>query len=228
MKSSQHLGVEAAYDAWATIYDSYDNPMVYAARAALAPVLGQVAGQTCLEFGCGTGANLAAMATAGAERLIGLDLSAGMLAPARALNPTWDLRHHDMTKPLDFADQSVDFILFSLSLEHVKDLHRPLQEAQRLLRPGGTIAIVEIHPFLAQQGVAAHFSTPDDQTITMPSFVHRFEDWLSAFNGAGLSVAGLKEWYGSDFSTSAPEKITRRGPHWPWVVAWTLVAAKNT
>jgi SAM-dependent methyltransferase len=222
MKSGQHLGVEAAYDAWAASYDGYENPMVYAARGALAPVLSQLAGQTCVEFGCGTGANLAAMAAAGAERLIGLDLSAGMLAQAHALNPTWDLRQHDMTQHLDLADQSVDFILFSLSLEHVEALHRPLQEAGRLLRPGGTITIVEIHPFLSLQGIAAHFCTPDDQTITMPSFVHRFEDWLSAFKGAGLSVVGLKEWYGRDFGTSEPEKITRRGPNWPWVVAWIL------
>ena len=222
MKSAQHLGVEAAYDTWAASYDGYDNPMVYAARRALAPVLGQVAGQVCLEFGCGTGANLAAMAAAGAERLIGLDLSAGMLAQAHALNPSWDLRQHDMTKPLDLADQNFDFILFSLSLEHVEDLHCPLQEAKRLLRPGGTIAIVEIHPFLSQQGVAAHFSTPDDETITMPSFVHRFDDWFSAFKGAGLSVVGLKEWYGGDLGLGAPEKMTRRGPDWPWVVAWTL------
>ena len=57
MKSGQHLGVEAAYDAWAASYDGYDNPMIYAARTALAPILSQVAGQVCLEFGCGTGAN---------------------------------------------------------------------------------------------------------------------------------------------------------------------------
>jgi malonyl-CoA O-methyltransferase len=224
MKSGQHLGVEAAYDAWAASYDGYDNPMVYAARTALAPVLGQVTGQTCVEFGCGTGTNLAAMSAAGAGRLIGLDLSAGMLAQAHALNPRWDLRKHDMTQPLDLANKSVDFILFSLSLEHVEDLHRLLQEAKRLLRPGGTITIVEIHPFLSLQGIAAHFCTSDDQTITMPSFVHRFEDWFSAFKGADLFVVGLKEWFGRDFSTGAPEKITRRGPDWPWVVAWTLTA----
>jgi malonyl-CoA O-methyltransferase len=74
------LDVAAAYDVWADSYDSYDNPMVYAAGYALSQAPLGLAQKTILEFGCGTGRNLAALAARGATNLIGFDFSSAMLA----------------------------------------------------------------------------------------------------------------------------------------------------
>ena len=216
------LDVAAAYDVWAASYDGYDNPMVYAAGHALSQSSLSLGHKTCLEFGCGTGRNLASLAARGAAQLIGFDLSAAMLAKACQRDASWTLFQADMSAPIPLVDQSVDFILFSLTLEHVAELAPPLREARRLLRTGGTIKIIEIHPFVSLQGISAHFKTPDGAEITMPAFAHHFQDWLGAFHQAGLRVDKLREWQAGDLGADAPVKIQRRGPAWPWVVDWTL------
>lgn len=222
MSETKTLDVAAAYDVWATSYDSYDNPMVFAAGHALSQAPISLEQKTVLEFGCGTGRNLGALAARGASNLIGFDLSAAMLAEARQRDDTWTLFQADMGAPIALHDHSVDFILFSLTLEHVADLTPALQEARRLVRADGAIKIIEIHPFVSLQGISAHFKTADGAEITMPAFAHQFQDWLAAFNRAGLRVTGLKEWQARDLGPDAPAKIWRRGPDWPWVVEWTL------
>jgi malonyl-CoA O-methyltransferase len=226
MTTPQHIDVQAAYDRWALTYDTTDNPMVYAATHALSGGLGKVKGLDCLEFGCGTGRNLAAMAKAGARTIGGLDLSGAMLNMARARNTqmpalTWNLIQHDMQTPSTLAGASANFILFALTLEHIEDLYGPLAQARRLLRKNGLIRIVEIHPFMSLGGAAAHFQDGETQ-VTMPTFPHQFENWIGAFDRVGLVIEDLREWRASDFGEEAPEKLKRRGEGWPWLVDFTL------
>jgi malonyl-CoA O-methyltransferase len=228
MMANQHLGVREAYDKWAATYDTTDNPMVYAATFALAAGLRVLKGQDCLEFGCGTGRNLAVMAQAHARTITGLDLSSAMLDVARARNahvssPAWSLLQHDMMLTPTLPGASANFILFALTLEHVDDLAAPLAQARRLLRKDGTIRIVEIHPFMSLNGAAAHFSDGDTD-ITMPTFPHQFEAWIKAFDKVGLVIDGLQEWRAKDFGEGASDKLIRRGPDWPWLVDFKLRA----
>lgn len=219
------LGVAAAYDLWASDYDGFDNPMVFAAGHALSQASLSLRQKTCLEFGCGTGRNLAALAARDTAQLIGFDLSGAMLAEARKRDASWILFQADMSVAIPLPDHSADFILFALTLEHVAELESPLREARRLLRPGGTIKIIEIHPFVSMQGISAHFKAKDGIEVTMPAFAHPFQDWLGTFTEVGLRVDGLKEWRARDLGPDAPSKILRRGPDWPWVVDWTLSPA---
>lgn len=228
MKLTQHLEVQAAYDLWAATYDATDNPMLQAATFALAAELSGVKGQDCLEFGCGTGRNLALMAGAGARTVTGLDLSTAMLDVARVRNGQvsslkWSLLQHDMATVPPLPGASANFILFALALEHINDLAAPLTQARRLLRKDGKIRIVEIHPFMSLNGAAAHFSD-GDTTITMPTFPHQFEAWIRVFEKAGLVIDTIQEWRTKDFGDDASAKLARRGPEWPWLVDFTLRA----
>ncbi len=228
MTTTEHLGVQAAYDRWAATYDTLDNPMVHAATHALAAGLSGVKGMDCVEFGCGTGRNLAAMAAAGARTVTGLDVSPAMLAVAQARNTAvspllWQLLQHDTVLPSPLLSASANFVLFSLMLEHVEDLTLALHNARRLLRKNGSIRIVEIHPFMSLGGVGAHF-VDGETTITMPTFPHQFEDWFKAITAAGFVINTLREWRASDFGEDAPERLTRRGSQWPWLADFTLRA----
>lgn len=228
MTATEHLSVQAAYDRWAPTYDSTSNPMVYAATHALATDLNNVRGMDCVEFGCGTGRNLEAMSRAGARTLTGLDLSPSMLDAARTRNRdvpelNWNLVQHDTILAPPLPTASANFILFSLTLEHVDTITPALNNARRLLRKDGTIRIVEIHPFMSLGGVGAHF-VDGDTTVTMPTFPHQFDSWIRAIAGAGLLIESFQEWRSSNFGENAPEKLARRGPHWPWLVDFKLRA----
>lgn len=220
--------VAAAYDRWAPTYDKTNNPMVWAATHALAQGLASVKGFDCLELGCGTGRNLAAMATADPRTLTALDVSAEMvrLAKVRGLehpDPPWKVIQHDLSAPIPLASASYNFILAALTFEHIADLAVPLREARRLLRHYGTLRIVEIHPFMTLSGEGAHFKDGDEE-IAIPSYPHQFEDWFKAFDQADLAIEAVREWHTDDFGEAAPHKITRRKPNWPWLVDFTVQA----
>jgi malonyl-CoA O-methyltransferase len=216
-----YLSVADAYDRWSGEYDTYENSLVYAATQAVAALAPDAAGQAVLEFGCGTGRNLQALKAAGAARLVGLDLSPGMLDRARARDPAFDLRLQDMAAPVAEPDGAFGLILFSLTLEHVADMAAPLREARRLLAPGGQIVIVEIHPYLALGGLAAHF-TLGGETVHMPTVQHTVPHYITAARAAGLTVDACREWTPSDFPADAPARVSRRGANVPLAIEFRL------
>ncbi len=219
MRRVRQLSVEAAYDLWAATYDGADNPMTFAAARAL-EALDDVAGAVVVEFGCGTGRNLAQLQAKGAAGLIGLDLSAAMLAKAAARSDAFRLLRHDAAAPAPLRAASADLVLFCLTLEHMAALAPPFAEAARLLRPGGRLVVFEIHPFLALQGVAAHFSDGAEE-VRMPVYAHGFADYLNGFAAAGLAVERCREWRAADLGPGAPAAAGKRGPATPLAVEFT-------
>jgi ubiquinone/menaquinone biosynthesis C-methylase UbiE len=215
------LPISDAYDRWAPSYDAYDNPIVFMARAALRAVIGNVVGKTVVEFGCGTGRNLAFFKQRGAVRLVGLDLSPGMLAQAKSLDSAFDLHLHDMMQAAPLADASFDHALFCLSLEHVADTAIPLREAFRVLRSGGLLTIVEIHPFLSLGGAKAHFRD-DHEEVHMPTYPHQYPVYLSCFRELGAVFVSCREWRPTDIAGELPPKVLKRGQDMPLVLTFGL------
>jgi SAM-dependent methyltransferase len=108
-------------------------------------LIGDVAGRTVLDYGCGNGENALPLVNRGA-RVIGLDVSADLLWLARqrlALHGLGDRATflagsaHDLPLP----DGSVDAVMGIAILHHL-DLAVSAREVHRVLRPGG-IAIFQ-------------------------------------------------------------------------------------
>jgi demethylmenaquinone methyltransferase/2-methoxy-6-polyprenyl-1,4-benzoquinol methylase len=80
--------------------------------------------------------------TGKASDVVGVDISAAMLAVARTklgiplIQGTAD--------QLPLADRAVDFVTMGYALRHVSDLLTALAEFHRVLRPGGTVLLLEI------------------------------------------------------------------------------------
>ncbi len=100
-------------------------------------------GRRALELGCGTGLFLEKTARSGA-RIVGVELSEALLAKAR--NRVGSLANVTLERGdahrLPHADASLDAVYGSSVLHHL-DLSRSLEEARRVLRPGGRIAFTE-------------------------------------------------------------------------------------
>lgn len=103
-----------------------------------------------LEVGCGRGANLAFLTARFAfdQPPVGLDICQAPLAEAEA-GAGGRVRYvRGTASRLPFADASFDLILSGHTIRHLSDegLMRLLFEGQRVLRPGGLIALWDFAP----------------------------------------------------------------------------------
>lgn len=161
------------YDRRARSYDLLEAPFERRARAAGLRLLAAMSGERILEIGCGTGHTVAALAPriGPAGRLIGVDLSAAMLAVARTrvrrrgAERVVFLQADARSIPLD--DSCVDAVTtsFTLDLIGTGDIPVVLDECRRVLRPDGRICAVSLdlvaHPPLATRlYLAAHHRWP--------------------------------------------------------------------
>jgi SAM-dependent methyltransferase len=131
--------VRAFYeDVWA---DAPADPEPWAWERRRALLLAEARpGECVLDLGCGAGRFVAALRDAGAGA-VGVEIASGALERARAVAPGADLRllAEDGSIPLEHG--SVDLVWCSEVLEHVADGAHLLQEARRVLRPGGRLLL---------------------------------------------------------------------------------------
>jgi SAM-dependent methyltransferase len=131
--------VRAYYEAfWA---DAPPDPEPWAWERRRALLLGEARpGERVLDLGCGAGRFVAALRGMGADP-VGVEIAEAALERARAVAPGADLRRlaDDGSIPLEHG--SVDLVWCSEVLEHVAEGAHLLQEARRVLRPGGRILV---------------------------------------------------------------------------------------
>ncbi|MBM3746583.1 MAG: bifunctional demethylmenaquinone methyltransferase/2-methoxy-6-polyprenyl-1,4-benzoquinol methylase UbiE [Acidobacteria bacterium] len=99
-------------------------------------------GARVLDLCCGTGDLLLALQAGRPLPVIGCDFSRAMLALARRKAPRCALVEADALR-LPFADASLDLITIAFGFRNLTDYHTGLEEMRRVLKPGGTLAILE-------------------------------------------------------------------------------------
>jgi SAM-dependent methyltransferase len=102
--------------------------------------------ESALDIGCGPGGFLSPISLR-AGRVMGFDLSLGMLAEARRGTPAGrvHLAAADI-QALPLVSDSVDVVVAAFMLYHVPHLDRALDELSRVLQSGGTILAVTNGP----------------------------------------------------------------------------------
>jgi predicted TPR repeat methyltransferase len=147
--------VQTLFDQYAPRFDTalldhlgYRGPAILfkAVLAARAAAKKPALFKRAIDLGCGTGLAAAAFAKQ-VDRFIGIDLSPGMIAQARATGLYAELEVADMVEGLaDKGDASADLILAGDAMVYVADLAPVLAQAKRVLAPGGVLAFtLETH-----------------------------------------------------------------------------------
>lgn len=136
------------YDRWAANYDRRWRDYTEATHAALLAALDLGGVRDLLDAGCGTGALFERLlARDPALRVTGVDPSAGMLTVAR-----WRLADRGVTllrgeaEHLPLPGDSCDVVVMANVLHYVAQPSAARNEARRVLRPGGRIAMVDYVP----------------------------------------------------------------------------------
>lgn len=134
------------YRLWARTYDAEANPMLSLERRVLLPLLPYMNSFDVVDLGCGTGHWLEQSRDAGAKSVLGVDLSPEMLSRARTkLGDAASFIGADVACA-ELASNSADLVLCNFVLSYVEDPSALVNLAHRILRPGGTLFVTDVHP----------------------------------------------------------------------------------
>lgn len=147
-----------------------------------------------LDLGCGAG-HVAFHVAAEVAQVTAYDLSADMLLAvgkgARARQLGNISLQQGAAESLPFADASFDFVISRFSAHHWRDVGAGLREARRVLKPGGTLAIVDIvspgHALLD-----THLQTVEVLRDNSHVRDYSLGEWSRLLNEAGFIVEDVK------------------------------------
>ena len=181
------------YDRWAATYEeTVEDAMDVALLERLGIDWGAVG--SVADLGCGTGRTGAWLGARGVGEIDGVDLSPGMLEPARARGVYRSLREGEVGAT-DLEAAAYGAAVSCLVDEHLADLGPLYAEAARLLAPGGRFVVVGFHPhFIIASGMPTHFDDAESgEPVAIETHVHMLSEHVAAGTGAGLTLAELHE-----------------------------------
>lgn len=188
-QAASQLDPQAAYSLWVKSYPPRPhNPLMELEHQTVLSLLPEVHGRTVLDAGCGTGRYLQELKARGAF-VIGMDLSAAMLARARTLSDR--VARADL-RALPFDAMSIDVVVCGLALGDLAELELALAEIARVLRPGGCVIYSVVHPVGEQQGWQRTFETGGRQ-VAINSFWHSLDEHRAACAAAGVAIQEWRE-----------------------------------
>lgn len=217
--------IAAGYDRWASVYDHDANPLQALEEPHMRDAIGNPAGLTALDLGCGTGRHAIWLSAAGAN-VTAIDFSRGMLEEARKKPGAQGIRfmQHDAQGGLPFADGSFDLVVSGLVLEHIERLSPFFAEIHRVLRKGGRAVVSAMHPAMFLRGSQARFTDPVTGVVVAPGSVnHTVCDMILAAGKSKLQLVDAREVAPDDVLA---EQFPRAAKYvgWPMLVVLKLEA----
>lgn len=178
--SQRQISEEAFHDEWAKSMDLDEILVKESFEAATAlenryviEQMGELKEKKVLELGCGAGEGGVYFALQGAE-VVATDISGGMIAVAERLAAKHGVSivAQKMTaEKIDFPDASFDFVYGNGVLHHV-DFEKAVNEAARVLKPGGKAVFIEplsYNPVInVYRRIAQTVRTPDERPFRFP------------------------------------------------------------
>lgn len=202
------MSVQQHYNEWAATYDAVENKTRDLEKNAGQQVLADIAADSIIELGCGTGKNTAWLASKAAH-VTAIDLSEEMMQKAKEKMqlPNVVFQQFDITQPWSFTQRKADLITCSLILEHIENLEVVFEQVSSYLKENGHFYICELHPCKQYSGSKARFETTDG-TQVLQCFTHHITDFLTAAAENDLSLVQLNEWFDDDDRSTLPRLIS--------------------
>jgi ubiquinone/menaquinone biosynthesis C-methylase UbiE len=185
----------AAYDIWACSYDHQpDNLMLALDEAICADLFARVGpgNKVVADIGCGTGRHWARLLSYRPARLVGYDVSHGMLDILRKKYPQAETHLLQGGLLSQLTDGTVDLVLSTLTIAHIPDIAAALKEWNRILRPGGSLVITDYHPAALASGGQRTFRA-GDTVISIRNYVYPIKKIRAITARLGLNEISVVE-----------------------------------
>jgi ubiquinone/menaquinone biosynthesis C-methylase UbiE len=202
------MDTRQAYNLWATQYDTNDNKTRDLEGLALRAMLGNIAFESCLEIGCGTGKNTGWLLNRSTS-VTAVDLSDEMLTKAKQKvnSDRVAFIQADITAAWSFRSHSYDLVTFSLVLEHIENLGHIFDETSRALKSGGAVYVGELHPFKQYAGTKARFDTGNGIHV-LECYNHHISDFMQQAKKHHLVPVDMNEYFDDNDRSTIPRILT--------------------
>ncbi|WP_372974079.1 bifunctional demethylmenaquinone methyltransferase/2-methoxy-6-polyprenyl-1,4-benzoquinol methylase UbiE [Muriicola sp.] len=144
--------VTSMFDAISGEYDGLNRVISFGIdvkwRKRVVRILRERSPETILDIATGTGDLAINLVETGASRIVGLDISKGMLEVGkkkvrqRELNDKVEMLVGD-SEDLQFGENSFDAVTVAFGVRNFENLEKGLSEIYRVLKPKGTLVILE-------------------------------------------------------------------------------------
>ncbi|MFI5151911.1 MAG: class I SAM-dependent methyltransferase [Chitinophagales bacterium] len=151
---------ESAYDLWSDHYDNQPENLILALDREVFNILIEdldFRSTTIADVGCGTGRHWHQILDCGPARLVGFDVSSGMLAKLQEKIPDAETHRISDFRLPTLYDQSCDFVISTLAVAHMEDFENVFKEWCRVLKTNGRLIITDYHPVALQHGANRTF-----------------------------------------------------------------------
>jgi malonyl-CoA O-methyltransferase len=179
------VSVPEGYERWAATYDRDPNPLLAREERHLLALLGSLRGKRVLDLACGTGRWLQLLGEHAGGYGIGIDSSLAMLRVAHDKHLSPNVLAQGIAAHLPFSDSSFDLAICSFALGHIADLKSTAAELARVLRPGSTLFISDLHPEAFAYGWRVGFRD-EANALEIETVLHRADEVIESFCAKGF------------------------------------------
>lgn len=166
-----------AYDTWSLAYDDQPGNLMLDLDAGITGEFleqADLTGKVIVDIGCGTGRHWAKLFEHSPGRLVGFDVSTGMLEKLTKKHPGAETHLLKNSQLEGLSDRSVDLVISTLTIAHIEHIEIAFKEWNRVLKPGGEIFITENHPEALARGGQRTFKH-EGKLIAVRNYIHSFE-----------------------------------------------------
>lgn len=198
----------SGYDRWSRAYNADGSPIGEATSWVFDHATLACADCDVVELGCGTARNAARAIGEGARSYTGVDGSLGMLqlAGMQIRDPRVGLVHADLMQPWA-PNRTFDLALVVLLLEHLPALEPLCETLSRIVRPGGRVRIVDLHPERVAGGARSYFHDGATE-VQFASKAHPVGALAAALEATGFDVV-RRDWLASDALVAAVPRLAQ-------------------
>jgi ubiquinone/menaquinone biosynthesis C-methylase UbiE len=151
----KEMEVEDAYNIWSSGYDDQpDNLMLALDEAVFNGLIAEVDFQHKIiaDVGCGTGRHWKKIYAKLPARIIGYDVSEGMLRVLKEKFSEAETHQLKSNRLVKLENNSCDILISTLAIAHIRDIEDAFAEWSRVLKKDGHIIITDYHPDALSKG----------------------------------------------------------------------------
>jgi ubiquinone/menaquinone biosynthesis C-methylase UbiE len=186
---------EKAYDIWSPSYDLQPgNLMLHLDEMIFSKLIRNIdlRDKWVADIGCGTGRHWQKILEKQPARVLGFDVSPGMLHQLKLKFPSAQVHLTSDNLLKTVPDSFIDCLITTLTIAHIKNIDEAIASWSRILKDNGDLVITDFHPISLANGAKRSFHHAG-KTVTVTNYIHPLEKIKKVFQEHNLYVLEQEE-----------------------------------